>query len=133
MSEGYSMVRDTRLENFDNWPGKPNRIIEAHTTDRDKVVVKGSNRMAFYIGNQFFILTADETISLSGKLDTGTVQVGKDYYLYAVIVMVYVIGGSASTLPTLLVSQLTTAVKLGDCTLSVQMREHYQEMLFQVS
>lgn len=83
---GYGMPRDTRFEKFDNWPGKPNRILEAHATDHDKIVVKGSNRMAFYIGNQFFILTADETVSLSAKLDTGTVQAGKDYYLYAVIV-----------------------------------------------
>lgn len=86
MSNGYGILRDTRFENFDYFPDKPNRIIEADPADQDKIIIKGSNRLAFWIGEQFFYILEDETISLSGKLDTGTVQAGKDYYLYAVIV-----------------------------------------------
>lgn len=62
---------------------KQSRIIEKHTTDHTKVVFNGSNYIAITIGNNVYILDRDVNISSVTDLDTGSIQAGKDYYIYA--------------------------------------------------
>jgi hypothetical protein len=59
------------------------RLIETHSTDHDKVVVKGSNVIPLLIGNRFFDIDTDINISTSTDLDTGAISNGADYYIYA--------------------------------------------------
>ena len=69
------------LANF--YLNKRDRLLEAHPTDHDKVVFKGSNLIPLKIGDNWFFCDTDVNISTATDLDTGTVEAGKDYYVYA--------------------------------------------------
>lgn len=62
---------------------KLDRIIEAHGTDHDKVVVMGSSFIPIQIGSSWFFLDEDVNISTATHLDTGSISNGKQYYVYA--------------------------------------------------
>ena len=62
---------------------KADRILEAHATDHDKVVVKGSNLIPLRVGNSWFLLDTDTNVSTATNMDTGAVSNGKDYCVYA--------------------------------------------------
>lgn len=59
------------------------RLVEAHTTDHDKIVIKGSNNIPLMIGNRFFNVDTDINVSTLSDLDTGAISNGEDYYVYA--------------------------------------------------
>ena len=62
---------------------KLDRILEAHVSDHDKVVVKGSNLIPLRIGNNWFLIDTDTNVSTAADLDAGVISNGKDYYVYA--------------------------------------------------
>lgn len=62
---------------------KLDRILEPHPSDPDVVVVKGSNLIPLRIGNHWFLIDTDTNVSTATDLDTGSVQAGQDYYVYA--------------------------------------------------
>ena len=62
---------------------KLDRILEAHETDHDKLVVKGSSYIPIQISSSWFFLDEDVNISTATHLDTGSVSNGKQYYVYA--------------------------------------------------
>ena len=62
---------------------KADRILEAHATDHDKVVVKGSNLIPLRIGTSWFLIDTDTNLSTATHMDTGSVSNGKDYCVYA--------------------------------------------------
>ena len=49
---------------------KRQRIIEAHSTDHDKVVIKGSNFFVLQIGSKWFYLDTDVDVTLPTDLDS---------------------------------------------------------------
>ena len=62
---------------------KADRIIEAHATDHNKVVVKGSNLIPMRIGTSWFLIDTDTNVDTTADIDTGSISNGKDYYVYA--------------------------------------------------
>lgn len=62
---------------------KRDRLIEAHDTAHDKVVVKGSYGIPLQVGTAWFLVDTDTDVSTALDLDTGTIEGGKDYYVYA--------------------------------------------------
>jgi len=79
--ESDNMIAAAVLSNF--YLNKLDRILEAHATDHDKVVVKGSDIIPLRIGDSWFLIDTDTNVSTATDLDTGTVANGKDYYVYA--------------------------------------------------
>lgn len=59
------------------------QMVEAHGSDHDKIVVKGSYGFLVKIGDDYFVLDEDITLSTATDLDTGSISNGKDYYVYA--------------------------------------------------
>ena len=49
---------------------KRQRIVEAHPTDHDKVVIKGSNIFVLQIGSKWFFLDTDVDVSFPADLDS---------------------------------------------------------------
>jgi len=49
---------------------KRQRIAEAHSSDHDKVVIKGSNIFVLQIGSKWFYLDTDVDVTLPGDLDS---------------------------------------------------------------
>ena len=47
------------------------------------VTVKGSNIIPLRIGDNWFLIDTDTTVSTATDMDTGTISNGKDYYIYA--------------------------------------------------
>ena len=76
-----NVIAGTVLANF--YLNKRERILKPHSTDHDKVVVKGSNSIPLRIGDNWFLIDTDTNVSTATDLDTGTVEAGKDYYVYA--------------------------------------------------
>ncbi|MEN6421339.1 MAG: hypothetical protein ABFD76_05270 [Smithella sp.] len=66
------------------WGEKTQRLIEANATDHTKVTV---NKAGYYIplliGDSFFLIDTATHVSSVDDLDTGAVEAGKDYYVYA--------------------------------------------------
>lgn len=62
---------------------KLDRILEVHSTDHDKIVVKGTNLIPLRIGDQWFLIDTDTNVSTASDIDTGSIDNGKDYYVYA--------------------------------------------------
>lgn len=62
---------------------KADRILEAHATAHDKVVVKGSNLIPLRIGDAWFLIDTDTNVSTVTDLDAGAMEAGKDYCVYA--------------------------------------------------
>jgi hypothetical protein len=62
---------------------KRQRIAEAHPTDHDKIIIKGSNIFVLQIGSKWFFLDTDVNLSTTNDIDTGSVSNGKQYYVYA--------------------------------------------------
>ena len=62
---------------------KRQRIAEAHPTDHDKIVIKGSNVFILQIGSKWFFLDTDVDVSTTNDIDTGSISNGKQYYVYA--------------------------------------------------
>jgi hypothetical protein len=58
-------------------------MVEAHGSDHDKIVIKGSYGFPVKIGSDYFVLDEDVTLSTATDLDTGSISNGKDYYVYA--------------------------------------------------
>jgi hypothetical protein len=59
------------------------QMVEAHGSDHDKIVIKGSYGFLVKIGDDYFVLDEDVTLSTASDLDTGAIAHGKDYYVYA--------------------------------------------------
>jgi hypothetical protein len=59
------------------------KMVEAHAADHDKIVIKGSYGFLVKIGDDYFVLDEDVTLSTATDLDTGAIANGKDYYVYA--------------------------------------------------
>lgn len=66
------------LGNF--YLNKLDRLLEwgSNTT----VIVKGSNNIPISIGDNWYLLDTNITLSTATDLDTGTISNGKDYYVY---------------------------------------------------
>lgn len=62
---------------------KTDRLLVAHPTDHTKVVFKGSSLIPMRIGSSWFFCDADVHVDSIADLDTGAVEAGKDYYVYA--------------------------------------------------
>jgi len=66
------------------WGCKEQRIIEAHASDKTKVTVnKGGYYIPILIGDNFFLIDTATHVSSVDDIDTGVVEAGKDYYVYA--------------------------------------------------
>jgi hypothetical protein len=66
------------------WGEKTQRIIEAHASEKTKVTVnKGGYYIPLLIGDAFFLIDAATHIDSVADLDTGSIEAGKDYYVYA--------------------------------------------------
>jgi hypothetical protein len=59
------------------------QMVEAHAADHDKIVIQGSHGFLVKIGDDYFVLDEDVTLSTATDLDTGSITNGKDYYVYA--------------------------------------------------
>jgi hypothetical protein len=62
---------------------KADRILEAHATDHAKMVVKGSNLIPMRIGSSWFLIDTDTNVDTTADIDTGAIEAGKDYCVYA--------------------------------------------------
>ena len=62
---------------------KSDRILEAHATDHVKVVVKGSNLIPLRITDSWFLIDTDTNVDTTADIDTGAIEAGKDYCVYA--------------------------------------------------
>lgn len=62
---------------------KSDRILEAHPTDHAKIVVKGSYLIPIRIVDSWFLLTDDTNVDTTADIDTGAIEAGKDYCVYA--------------------------------------------------
>ena len=71
------------IRDADFYLDKTLRMLEVHPTDRDKVVFKGSYTIPLRVGNEWFVVKQDVNISTATDLDTGVVQPGRDYFVYA--------------------------------------------------
>jgi len=66
------------------WGDKTQRVVEAHSTDHTKVTVnKGGYYIPLLIGDSFFLVDTATHVDSIADLDTGSVEAGKDYYVYA--------------------------------------------------
>ena len=79
--ESNKAVAIAILGNF--YLNKLDRLLEAHATDHDKVVVKGSNLIPLRIGDHWWFIDTDTNVSTATDMDAGAVSNGKDYYVYA--------------------------------------------------
>ncbi len=62
---------------------KLDRLLVAHATDHKIVVFKGSSLIPLRIGASWFFCDADANVNAATDLDTGALEAGKDYYVYA--------------------------------------------------
>lgn len=60
---------------------KRDRIVE--WASKTTVTVKGSNFIPMRIGDNWFLIDTDTTVSTGADIDTGSVGAGKNYYVYA--------------------------------------------------
>ena len=79
--ESNLVVAAAILGNF--YLDKRERLLEAHATDHDKVVVKGSNLIPLRIGDHWWFIDTDTNVSTATDMDVGAVSNGTDYYVYA--------------------------------------------------
>lgn len=66
------------LGNF--YLNKLDRVIEWGS--KTTVIVKGSNKIPVNIGDNWYLLDTDITLSTASDLDTGAISNGKNYYVY---------------------------------------------------
>jgi hypothetical protein len=65
-------------------PERDRRLIYPHATDKDKLILKGATNGPFKIRTNEGVVWLDEDITVtSADLDTGAMEAGKDYNLYA--------------------------------------------------
>jgi len=65
-------------------PERDRRLIYPHATDKDKIILKGATNGPFKIRTNDGAVWLDEDIVVgSADLDTGSIEAGKDYNLYA--------------------------------------------------
>ena len=65
-------------------PERDRRLIYPHSTDKDKLILKGATNGPFKIRTVDGVVWLDEDITVtSADLDTGTIEAGKDYNIYA--------------------------------------------------
>lgn len=86
------------LSNF--YLNKLDRMLE--WASKTTVVVKGSNNIPINIGEYWYMLDTDITLSTATDMDTGAISNGKDYYVYLCESAGSVVGkiSLASTFPT---------------------------------
>jgi len=66
------------------WGDKSQRLVEAHASDHTMVTVnKGGYYIPLLIGDAFFLIDTATHVSSVTDIDTGAVEAGKDYYVYA--------------------------------------------------
>lgn len=65
------------------WLNVRDRILEAHSTNHQKLLVKGSNGLPINVGGHWFYLESDIFVDMTADLDTGALLAGKDYCIYA--------------------------------------------------
>jgi hypothetical protein len=84
---GRAALQNALLPLVDFYMDKTKRIIGAHGTDHDKLVILGltNGPIPIPIGRAGYVLRNDVTISTATDMDTGTIASGKDYYVYAVM------------------------------------------------
>lgn len=72
------------IQAFQFWGDKTQRLVEAHASDHTKVTVnKGVYCIPLVVGTTPFIVSAATHVSSVDDIDTGAVEAGKDYYVYA--------------------------------------------------
>ena len=66
------------------WGEKTQRLIEEHASDKGKVTInKGGYYIPLLIGDSFFLIDTATHVDASTDIDTGSLEAGKDYYVYA--------------------------------------------------
>jgi len=66
------------------WGEKTQRLVEEHATDHTKVTVnKGGYYIPLLIGDSFFLIDTATHVDSVADIDTGSIEAGKDYYVYA--------------------------------------------------
>lgn len=76
------MIAAAVLASF--WGDKMQRLLEAHDSDKGKVVVnKGGYYLPLLIGDAFFLSDTATNVDATADIDTGSLEAGKDYYVYA--------------------------------------------------
>ena len=66
------------------WGEKSQRLIEAHATEKGKVTVnKGGYYIPLLIGDSFFLIDTATHVDAATDIDTGALEAGKDYFVYA--------------------------------------------------
>jgi hypothetical protein len=66
------------------WGEKTQRLVEEHATDHTKVTInKGGYYIPLLIGDSFFLIDTATHVDSIADIDTGAVEAGKDYYVYA--------------------------------------------------
>lgn len=66
------------------WGEKTQRLIEAHASDKGKVTInKGGYYIPLLIGDSFFLIDTSTHVDAATDIDTGSLEAGKDYYVYA--------------------------------------------------
>lgn len=64
---------------------KLDRFLVAHATDKRKVTFQGSRLIPIRVGTDWFFCDTDVNIDASADLDTGSLEAGKDYCIYACV------------------------------------------------
>lgn len=66
------------------WGEKTQRLVEEHASDKGKVTVnKGGYYLPLLIGDSFFLIDTSTHVDAATDIDTGSLEAGKDYYVYA--------------------------------------------------
>jgi hypothetical protein len=66
------------------WGEKSQRLIESHASDKTKITVnKGGYYIPLLIGDTFFLIDTAAHVSSVTDIDTGAVEAGKNYFVYA--------------------------------------------------
>ena len=72
------------LGDWSFWGIKNLRLIDVHAGDATRVIVNPSAyNIPILIGDHWHVMTSAVTVSSVDDLDTGSLAVGKDYYIYA--------------------------------------------------
>lgn len=78
------ITKAPRTDYIELVPERDRRLIYPHATDKDKLVLKGATNGPFKIRTNDGVVWLDEDMTItSADLDTGSIEAGKDYNLYA--------------------------------------------------
>lgn len=78
------ITKAPRTDYIELVPERDRRLIYPHSTDKDKLILKGATNGPFKIRTNAGTVWLDEDITITpDDLDTGVMEAGKDYNLYA--------------------------------------------------